>query len=96
MGAGGRELQDLIKEEDAGKYSVPAVDRAARIIMMLGTRTREMTLAEIAAATGYHKGSVHKILATLSHHGFLSRNEETKRYFLGLAVRLGWSEQFAN
>ena len=82
--------EDLSKEEAAGKYTVPAVDRAARIILMLGTRTREMNLAEIAAATGYHKSSVHKILATLSHHGFLDRNETTKRYSLGVAlVRCG-------
>jgi DNA-binding IclR family transcriptional regulator len=76
--------------EENGRYTVPAVDRAVRIMMMLGTRTREMTLAEIAAATGYHKSSVHKILATLSRHGFLARNDETKRYSLGLAlVRCG-------
>jgi DNA-binding IclR family transcriptional regulator len=82
--------EGLFIEEDAGKYSVPAVDRAARILLMLGTRTREMTLAEIATATGYHKSSVHKILATLNHHGFLSRDETTKRYSLGIAlVRCG-------
>ena len=77
-------------EENISIYNVPAVDRAARIMLMLGTRTREMTLAEIASATGYHKSSVHKILVTLCHHGFLDRDETTKRYSLGVAlVRCG-------
>ncbi len=59
-------------------------------MLMLGTGPREMTLAEIANATGYHKSSVHKILATLCLHGFLTRNEATKRYSLGIAlVRCG-------
>ncbi len=74
------------KEDDSSIYTVPAVDRAARIMLMLATGTRELTLAEIAAATGYHKSSVHKILITLSHHGFLNRDETTKRYSLGIAL----------
>jgi DNA-binding IclR family transcriptional regulator len=72
--------------EESSIYTVPAVDRAARILLMLTSGTREMTLAEIAAATGYHKSSVHKILMTLSHHGFLNRNESSKRYSLGIAL----------
>jgi DNA-binding IclR family transcriptional regulator len=55
-------------------------------MLMLGTKTREMTIAEIASATGYHKSSVQKILVTLSHHGFLNRDESTKRYSLGVAL----------
>jgi DNA-binding IclR family transcriptional regulator len=71
---------------------VPAVDRAARIMLMLSTDTRGMTLAEIASETGWHKSSIHKILATLGHHGFLDRDEATKRYSLGIAlVRCGQS-----
>jgi DNA-binding IclR family transcriptional regulator len=59
-------------------------------MLLLGTRTREMTLAEIASATGYHNSSVHKILVTLCHQGFLDRDETTKRYSLGIAlVRCG-------
>lgn len=67
-------------------YMVPAVDRAVGILLMLSTNSREMTLAEIAAKTGWHKSSVHKILVTLEHHGFLDRNEATKRYALGIEL----------
>jgi DNA-binding IclR family transcriptional regulator len=45
-----------------------------------------MTLAEISAATGCHKSSIHKILVTLGYHGFLDRDEETRRYTLGIGL----------
>jgi DNA-binding IclR family transcriptional regulator len=83
-------LETPSKEDDI--YIVPAVDRASRIMLMLSTDARGMTLAEIASATGWHKSSIHKILFTLSRHGFLERNEAAKRYTLGIElVRCGQS-----
>ncbi len=69
-----------------GAYIVPAVDRAVRILSLIKTEGREMTIAEIASATGWHKSSVHKLLVTLDHHGLLDRDETTKRYSLGFAL----------
>jgi DNA-binding IclR family transcriptional regulator len=78
------------KTEEVTIYMVPAVERAVRILLMLSTSARGMNLAEIASATGWHKSSVHKILMTLSHFGFLDRDEATKRYVLGIElVRCG-------
>jgi IclR family transcriptional regulator, KDG regulon repressor len=68
------------------EYAVPAVDRAARILQLLRTNGRGMTIAEVSEATDWHKSSVHKILVTLNHHGLLDRNETTKQYSLGLAL----------
>ena len=81
-----RNVQRLSTVEDVSIYMVPAVDRAARILIMLSTNTQGMSLAEIAAATGWHKSSIHKILVTLEHHGFLDRDEATKRYSLGIEL----------
>lgn len=67
-------------------YLVPAVDRAFRILALLKTEGREMTLMEIANATGWHKSSVHKLLITLMHHGVLERDPSTKRYYLGISL----------
>jgi DNA-binding IclR family transcriptional regulator len=75
-----------LKDGDISIYMVPAVDRAARILLMLSTMQQGMTLAEIVAATGWHKSSIHKILLTLGHHGFLDRSETTKRYTPGIAL----------
>jgi IclR family transcriptional regulator, KDG regulon repressor len=67
-------------------YIVPAVDRAVRILALLRSEARDMTIAEIGEATGWHKSSVHKLLVTLHHHGLLDRDAATKRYSLGVAL----------
>ncbi len=71
---------------DKPVYLVPAVDKALRILAMLKSEGREMTMAEIARATGWHKSSVQKLLVTLNHYGVVERDEMTKRYRLGLTL----------
>jgi IclR family KDG regulon transcriptional repressor len=73
-------------ESDRPVYLVPAVDRAFCIMELLKTREREMTLMEIAKATGWHKSSIHKLLVTLMHHGVLERDPSTKKYYLGISL----------
>jgi IclR family KDG regulon transcriptional repressor len=79
-------LKSLSGDDDTSAYIVPAVDRAVRILLMLSAAEQGMTLAEIASATGWHKSSIHKILLTLGRHGFLDREESTKRYALGIEL----------
>lgn len=67
-------------------YIVPAVDKAVRILSLLKTEGREVTIAEISEATGWHKSTVHKLLVTMNYHGWLDRDEATKRYSLGVAL----------
>ena len=67
-------------------YLVPAVDRALRILELLKMEGREMTLMEIAKATGWHKSSVHKLLVTMNHHGVLERDPLTRRYYIGITM----------
>ena len=76
------------RKKKAGKsiYLVPAVDKALDILALLRTDGREMNLAEISKATGSHKSSVQRLMTTLSHHGFVKRDEMTKRYALGIAL----------
>jgi DNA-binding IclR family transcriptional regulator len=84
--------ESRVIEDAAARYAVPAVDRAVRIMLMLSDGSGGKTLAEITSATGWHKSSVHKILMTLGRHGFLERDEATKRYILGIElVRCGQS-----
>jgi IclR family KDG regulon transcriptional repressor len=67
-------------------YIVPALDRAIRILSLLRAEGREMTIAEISTATGWHKSSVHKLLVTLNFHGLLDRDLITRKYSLGVAL----------
>jgi len=64
-------------------YLVPAVDRAVRILLLLKSEGRAMTIAEIADATGWPRPSIHKLLLTLNYHGLLDRDSRTKRYLPG-------------
>jgi DNA-binding IclR family transcriptional regulator len=79
------DVPPLDAENKQGVYIVPAVDRAARILSLLRTRS-PMTIAEIVAATGWHKSSVHKLVVTLSYHGLLDRDKLTRRYSLGCVL----------
>ncbi len=85
----------VLNRDENYEYIVPAVDRAARILMLLRQESRDMTIAEITEATGWHKSSVHKLLVTLTHHGLLDRNEATKRYSLGM-VLIGYGQFVLN
>jgi DNA-binding IclR family transcriptional regulator len=77
---------DMPGEDNKRTYLVPAVDRAIRILALLRSERREMTIAEISEATGWHKSSIYKLLLTLNHHGLLARDPITKRYSLGVAL----------
>jgi DNA-binding IclR family transcriptional regulator len=66
-----------------GAASVPAVERAARMLLALGDGQAEATLTELARHLRIHKSTAHNILATLARHRFVSRDPRTKRYRLG-------------
>ncbi len=63
--------------------SVPAVERATRILVALGNGQEEATLTELARDLTMHKSTAHNILETLARHGFVSRDAATRRYRLG-------------
>jgi len=73
-----------------GARIVPAVDRAARILALIESRAKPMSITELAEHLGASKGAVREILETLRFHGLLERNAESKRYRLGPQLaRLG-------
>jgi DNA-binding IclR family transcriptional regulator len=74
------------KKSGKSIYLVPAVDKALEILALLRSDRREMNLAEISKATGAHKSSVQRLMTTLCHHGFVRRDEMTKRYSLGIGL----------
>lgn len=87
---GGYSVASQLKPKGTGAenpvYLVPAVDKAIRILALLKSEGREMTIAEIAKATGWHKSSVQKLLVTLNYHGIVERDAMTKRFMLGITL----------
>jgi IclR family KDG regulon transcriptional repressor len=90
-----RNSKNIVGVDESYEYIVPAVDRAARILMLIRAKGCGMTIAEVTEATGWHKSSVHKLLVTLSHHGLLDRNEATKQYSLGIEL-IGYGQFVLN
>jgi DNA-binding IclR family transcriptional regulator len=69
---------------------VPAVDRAVRLLTLLESAGRPMTISELARQIGINRGTMRDLLETLRSHGLLEREESLKQYRLGPRLaRLG-------
>jgi IclR family transcriptional regulator, acetate operon repressor len=67
---------------------VQSIDRAAAILRSFGEHRGELTLSEIARATGLTTSTVHRLLAAMQHNG-LVRPSRDRRYAPGpLLVQL--------
>ncbi|WP_377011233.1 IclR family transcriptional regulator [Arthrobacter sp. GCM10027362] len=64
---------------------VASVSRALRVLRCFTVDTPELGVSEIARTLGIHKSTVHRLLATLEHEGFI-RQVEGGRYMLSVAV----------
>ena len=72
------------KKRSEGRYSVPAVEQASRILFCLaGARASHMSLIEICAQVGIHKSKAFSILETQQRFGLVQRNIDGKGYSLG-------------
>lgn len=62
---------------------IQSVDRALEILLYLHEEGKETSITKIANDMGIYKSTVHRTLVTLEARGFVSRNPETERYWLG-------------
>ncbi|HEY0216660.1 MAG TPA: IclR family transcriptional regulator [Cellulomonas sp.] len=66
---------------------VESVDRALLALEALaGCGARGMSLADLSAALGLHKTTLHRSLAALRHRDYVAQDPQTGRYSLGPAV----------
>jgi DNA-binding IclR family transcriptional regulator len=78
--------QPAVRETGVG---VAAVERALSIVAALETADQTMTLAELAACTGYYKSTILRLLGSLIATGYVTRLPDGN-YDLGpTAFRLG-------
>jgi IclR family acetate operon transcriptional repressor len=66
-----------------GESPVASIDRALRILALVGAAPRGMTLDELAASLEIPKSSLHRILAALKFRQFIAQPETGGAYFLG-------------
>ncbi|MCI2105336.1 MAG: IclR family transcriptional regulator [Intestinimonas sp.] len=62
---------------------IQSVDRALELLIYLYYEGKETSITKIANDMGVYKSTVFRTLATLEARGFVSRNPETERYWLG-------------
>ena len=65
---------------------IQSVERAARILAVLGSGTPRLGVTEIAERVGLAKPTVHGLLRTLEKHDLVAQDPETGKYSLGPAV----------
>jgi DNA-binding IclR family transcriptional regulator len=66
--------------------SVPAVERAIRILESLASSRNGLTLSQITRKLGIPKSSTHCLLLTFERSGYLHRLAPTGRYMLGIRL----------
>lgn len=84
-------VQSSAAEQDADRYTVPALARGLLLLGYFSRTEREQTGAQLARRTGWPRASVFRMLQTLEQAGFIERCGEGPVYKLGVAVlRLGF------
>lgn len=77
----GQSMADLAPAREA--TGVQSVHRAAALLDALAQRTSGATLTELATATGLHKTTAYRLLATLRSEDLIRYDVVSERYFLG-------------
>ncbi len=67
-------------------YLIKPVYNALKVLECLGAEGRDLSLTEVSRLTGLPKTTAFKYLYTLKERGFVTYNEETERYAIGLRV----------
>jgi DNA-binding IclR family transcriptional regulator len=66
--------------------TIQSVERAAAILRLLASGGRSLSVAELSRGVGLPKGTLHGILRTLVHVGFVEQDPVTSRYRLGATL----------
>ena len=75
--------QDLTEEP---KPSFQVLERTFSILELFDQERPEWSTTEVARRLGLPIPTVHRILAALRRHGYVTQHEETKRFRLGIAA----------
>lgn len=62
---------------------IQSVDRALEVMIYLYHEGKETSITKIAADLGVYKSTVYRTLVTLENRGFVRKNPETEKYWLG-------------
>jgi IclR family acetate operon transcriptional repressor len=80
---GGPGTQRARNAADTDESPVASVDRALRILTVVGSASQGLSLDELAGRLDIPKSTLHRILAALKYRGFIAQPEIGGSYFLG-------------
>jgi IclR family KDG regulon transcriptional repressor len=64
---------------------IQSIEKTIRIIELLSNSPSGLSLTEMSDALKYPPSTVHHIISTLMHHGYVNQASDTKKYSLGYA-----------
>ncbi|HET8564729.1 MAG TPA: IclR family transcriptional regulator [Candidatus Binatia bacterium] len=67
-------------------YRIQVIDRAAEILDCFTFEQPELPVSAIAAKTGIHKSTAHRILMALEYNSMIGQNPVTGNYYLGMKL----------
>lgn len=70
------------------RQAVQSVQRTLDLMEALAAAQGEVSITHLASRTGLHVSTVHRLLSTLVHRGYVRQNPETSRYYLGSKLGL--------
>ena len=76
-------MKEAVLTQKRARRSVQSVDRALDLLEALAAADGEVSITALAAQTGLHVSTVHRLLATLLRRGYVRQNPETSRYYAG-------------
>jgi len=65
---------------------VQTIERVSQILDRVGQNPQGMSIRDLSAGLKLPKGTVHRLLSSLSYFGYIRQDPETKNYFLGLKL----------
>jgi len=71
---------------DPSRYLHHSIQRALQILELFSRHTGPLGVSEISRIVGIHKSTIHRLVITLEHAGWLLRVPGTDKYRLGLKV----------
>lgn len=65
---------------------IQTIERVALILDMVAQSSQGASIRDLSAGLKLPKGTVHRILSSLSYFGYIRQDMETKNYFLGFTL----------
>jgi len=65
---------------------VQTIERMSLILEMVGQTSQGMSIRDLSVGLNLPKGTIHRILSSLSYFGYIRQDPGTKIYFLGLKL----------